>query len=178
MIMTRYLTKMTMTDNVETNNSDVLIFLDYWDNANPTSEAQMGFMFLQMDNEMDAADLGSVYTNESFYQKDPREVILTAIDKHHPRWVIGLENSATLLLEYRRQKKMLINPHVTEADLQEVSPEAIENTYAFFSSACEVDYERYCKVYQNVAYYPASRILTIGELLPVIETIVAGQTGV
>ena len=40
---------------MEKKQSDILIFLDYWDNDNPTSDTQMGFMFAQMDNESEAS---------------------------------------------------------------------------------------------------------------------------
>ena len=65
--------------------SDILIFLDYWDNDNPTSDAQMGFMFAQMDNEEESEDIGEVYSNNFFYQKNPKEAIKEEIAKHRPR---------------------------------------------------------------------------------------------
>ena len=121
--------------------SDILIFLDYWDNDNPTSDAQIGFIFAQLDNEKESENIGEVYSNEFFYKKNPQEAIKEEITKHCPKWVIGLENSATLLLPYYRQKKILINPTVTLDDLNWVTPENIRDTYAFFSPAEEADYE-------------------------------------
>lgn len=150
---------------------DTLIFLDYWDNDNPTSDAQMGFIFAQMDNETESEDIGEVYSNEFFYRKNPKEAIREEIDNHRPKWVIGLENSATLLLPYHRQKKILINPTVTADDLNEVTSETINNTYAFFSAKYEKDYEMYSKVYRNVAFYPAQNILFISDIKAAIENI-------
>ena len=141
--------------------SDILIFLDYWDNDNPTSDAQIGFIFAQLDNEKESENIGEVYSNEFFYKKNPQEAIKEEITKHCPKWVIGLENSATLLLPYYRQKKILINPTVTLDDLNWVTPENIRDTYAFFSADYEADYEMYSRVYRNVAFYPAQRILFI-----------------
>ena len=153
--------------------SDILIFLDYWDNDNPTSDAQMGFMFAQMDNEEESEDFGEVYSNDFFYQKNPKEAIKEEIAKHHPKWVIGLENSATLLLPYHRQKKILINPTVTVDDLNWVTSETIRDTYAFFSADYEKDYEMYSKVYRNVAFYPTQKILFISDIKSAIEAILS-----
>lgn len=153
--------------------SDILIFLDYWDNDNPTSDVQMGFMFAQMDNEEESEDIGEVYSNDFFYQKNPKEAIKEEIAKHHPKWVIGLENSATLLLPYHRQKKILINPTVTEDDLNWVTSETIRDTYAFFSANYEKDYEVYSKVYKNVAFYPMQKILFISDIKAAIEAILS-----
>lgn len=153
--------------------SDILIFLDYWDNDNPTSDAQMGFMFAQMDNEEESEDIGEVYSNDFFYQKNPKEAIKKEIAKHRPKWVIGLENSATLLLPYHRQKKILINPTVTMDDLNWVTSETIRDTYAFFSADYEKDYEVYSKVYKNVAFYPMQKILFISDIKLAIEAILS-----
>lgn len=153
--------------------SDILIFLDYWDNDNPTSDAQMGFIFAQMDNEEESEDFGEVYSNDFFYQKNPKEAIKEEIAKHHPKWVIGLENSATLLLPYHRQKKILINPTVTVDDLNWVTSETIRDTYAFFSADYEKDYEMYSKVYKNVAFYPMQKILFISDIKSAIEAILS-----
>lgn len=153
--------------------SDILIFLDYWDNDNPTSDAQMGFMFAQMDNESEASEFGEVYSNDFFYQKNPKEAIKEEIAKHNPKWVIGLENSATLLLPYHRQKKILINPTVTVNDLNWVTAETIRDTYAFFSADYEKDYEVYSKVYRNVAFYPTQKILFISDIKSAIEAILS-----
>lgn len=153
--------------------SDILIFLDYWDNDNPTSDAQMGFMFAQMDNESEASEFGEVYSNDFFYQKNPKEAIKEEIAKHRPKWVIGLENSATLLLPYHRQKKILINPTVTVDDLNWVTSETIRDTYAFFSADYEKDYEVYSKVYKNVAFYPMQKILFISDIKAAIEAILS-----
>ncbi len=72
-----------------------------------------------------------------------------------------------------RQKKILINPTVTLNDLNWVTPETIRDTYAFFSANYEKDYEMYSRVYKNAAFYPAQKILYIGELSPLIEGIVS-----
>lgn len=169
----RNFTDINSNATMDKKQSDILIFLDYWDNDNPTSDAQMGFMFAQMDNEEDSEDIGEVYSNDFFYQKNPKEAIKKEIAKHRPKWVIGLENSATLLLPYHRQKKILINPTVTVDDLNWVTSETIRDTYAFFSANYEKDYEVYSKVYKNVAFYPMQKILFIGDIKAAIEAILS-----
>ncbi len=62
---------------------------------------------------------------------------------------------------------------VTLNELNWVTPETIRDTYAFFSAAYEKDYEMYSRVYKNVAFYPAQKALSIGELSPLIEGIVS-----
>ena len=145
------------------------------DNDNPTSDAQIGFIFAQLDNEKESENIGEVYSNEFFYKKNPQEAIKEEITKHCPKWVIGLENSATLLLPYYRQKKILINPTVTLDDLNWVTPENIRDTYAFFSADYEADYEMYSRVYKNVAFYPSERILFIGDIKTAIEAILSEE---
>lgn len=151
---------------------DILVFLDYWDNPNPTSDSQIGFTFAQLDNEDEASEFGEVYTNDFLY-KNPKEAIREEIKKHRPKWVIGLENSATLLLPYHNQKKILINPTVTVDDLNWVTAETIRDTYAFFSADYEKDYEMYSKVYQNVAFFPVQRILFISDISSAIKEILS-----
>lgn len=152
--------------------NDILIFLNYWDNPNPTSDTQMGFMLSEMDNETESEDLGEVYSNGFFVGKNQKEAIKGEIRKYRPKWVIGLENTATILLSLHRQKKILINPSVTMNDLNWVTEEDINDTYAFFSADYEKDYEVYCKVYRNVAFYPQKEILFIGDIKSIITQII------
>ena len=57
--------------------------------------------------------------------------------------------------------------------LLQVTPENIRDTYAIFSADYEADYEMYSRVYRNVAFYPAQRILFISDIKDAIETIVS-----
>lgn len=153
--------------------SDIIFFLQYWDKKNPTLEDQTGFMLWEMDEEEECQKIGGkVYTNSNFYNADPKEVIKETIKKERPKWVIGIENTATILLSYKRQKKILINPTVTLNDLNWVTAETIRDTYAFFSADYEKDYEVYSKVYRNVAFYPAQKTLCIGDLSAYIKGII------
>lgn len=116
---------------------------------------------------------GEAYTNGSYYQQNPKDFIRDVISKQHPKWVIGVENTATILITYKRQRKILINPTVTLNDLNWVTPETIRDTYAFFSADYEKDYEVYSKVYKNVAFFPSQKTLYIGDISTIIREIVS-----
>lgn len=155
--------------------TDIIFFLQYWDKKNPTLEDQTGFMLCEMDEEEESMKIGDkVYSNTDYYnsKKEPNEFIREIIKKDRPKWVIGIENTATILISYKRQKKILINPTITLNDLNWVTPETIRDTYAFFSADYEKDYEVYSKVYKNVAFFPAQKSLSIGELSMVIKGII------
>ena len=152
----------------------IIIFLPYWDKKNPTLEDQTGFMLSEMIEEDECLKIGDkVYLSNDFYKKDPKEFIREAIRKDRPKWVIGIENTATILISYKRQKKILINPTVTLNDLNWVTLETIRDTYAFFSADYEADYEMYSKVYRNVAFFPTEKTLSIGDLSTAIKGIVS-----
>lgn len=152
----------------------IMFFLPYWDVKNPTLEDQTGFMLSEMFEEDECMKIGDkVYSSNDFYQKDPKEFIREVIRKQHPEWVIGVENTATILMSFKRQKKILINPTVTLNDLNWVTPETIRDTYAFFSANYEKDYEMYSKVYRNVAFFPAQKSLFIGNLASAIKGIIS-----
>lgn len=155
---------------------DIIFFLPYWDVKNPTLEDQTGFMLSEMFEEDECLKIGDkVYSNTDYYnsKKDPKEFIREVIIKDCPKWVIGIENTATILISYKRQKKILINPTVTLDDLNWVTPETIRDTYAFFSSDYEKDYEMYSRVYRNVAFFPAQKKLLIGDLSAAIKGIIS-----
>lgn len=154
--------------------TDIIFFLPYWDKINPTLEDQTGFMLSEMFEEDECLEIGDkVYSSNDFYQKDPKEFIREVIRKDRPKWVIGIENTATILISYKRQKKILINPTVTMDDLNWVTSETIRDTYAFFSANYEKDYEVYSKVYRNVAFYPMQRILFISDIKAAIKAILS-----
>ena len=154
--------------------TDIIFFLQYWDKKNPTLEDQTGFMISEMFEEDECMKIGDkVYSSNDFYKKDPKEFIREAIRKERPEWVIGIGNTATILMAYKRQKKIVINPTVTLDDLNWVIPETIRDTYAFFSADHEKDYEMYSRVYRNVGFFPAKKSLFIGDLTSAILGIIS-----
>lgn len=156
--------------------SDIIFFLPYWDIKNPTLEDQTSFMMGEMFEVDECMKIGDkVFSSKDYYMKEPKEFIREVIRKDRPKWVIGIENTATILISYKRQKKILINPTVTLNDLNWVTPETIRDTYAFFSADYEADYEMYSRVYKNVAFYPSERILFIGDIKTAIEAILSEE---
>ena len=96
----------------------IIFFLPYWDAKNPTLEDQTGFIISEMFEEDECLKIGDkVYSSNDFYQKEPKEFIKEVIRKERPEWVIGIGNTATILMAYKRQKKIVINPTVTLDDL-------------------------------------------------------------
>ena len=155
---------------------DVMFFLPYWDIENPTSDDQTGFILSEVCELTECWAIGGeTYSSKEYHdsKQQPEEFIKEVIRKRHPRWVIGIENTATILLSLRRQKKILVNPTVTLNDLNWVTQETIRDTYAFFSADHEEDYEMYSRVYQNAAFYPLQKTLTVGELSPIITEIIS-----
>ncbi len=130
-----------------------------------------------MFEEDECLEIGDrVYSSNDYYHKEPKDFIKEVIRNLHPQWVIGIENTASILIAYKRQKKILINPTVTLNDLNWVTPETIRDTYAFFSSRFEKDYEMYSRVYKNVAFYPAQKALHIYDLSNIIKGILTQCT--
>ena len=88
----------------------IISFLPYWDVKNPTLEDQTGFTISEMFEEDECLKIGDkVYSSNDFYKKDHKEFIREVIRKEHPEWVIGIGNTATILMSYKRQKKIVIN---------------------------------------------------------------------
>lgn len=155
--------------------NDVIIFLPYWDIKNPTFEDQSGFIMSSLFEEHECMEIGGKVFSFNDYgpsKKSPKEFIREAIKRERPKWVIGIENTATILITYKRQKKILINPIVTLNDLNWVTSETIRDTYAFFSADYEKDYEMYSRVYRNASFYPLQKTLSIGELSMIIKDII------
>lgn len=157
--------------------TDILIFLDKWENPNPTNDEWMGFSLCQSDDCDNCSDLGMVIDDGFFSNsgKSQMEIISGLIEMYRPKWVVGLENSATLLLPYHHQRKILINPTVGYDDLNNVPQFAVANTYGFFSSMRMESYGRFKTVYPNAEYIPSelsNQILLVSDLKDVIKRII------
>lgn len=154
--------------------SEIIFFLQYWDKKNPTLEDQTGFIISEMSEEDECLKIGdTVYSSHDYYMRDPKEFIKEVIMKQCPKWVIGIENTATILIPFKRQRKILLNPSVTLDDLNWVTTETVRDTYAFFSGDHEKDYEMFSRVYHNVAFFPAQKSLFIGDLTAAIQGIIS-----
>ncbi len=83
--------------------SEVIFFLPYWNAKKPALEDQTGFMLSEMLEEDECMNIGgNVYSSSDYYQKEPKDFIRAVIRKQHPQWVIGVENTATILISYKR----------------------------------------------------------------------------
>lgn len=152
---------------------NIVFFLKYWDRKNATIEEKTDFILTECVEWTECEKMGGeVYSNAFFFGKNPKELVKGVIIKRHPEWVIGVENTATLLLPYHRQKKILVNPKVTLNDLNWVTTETIDRTYAFFSADYEADYEIYSRVYHNAVFFPLQRKLSLSEIKrPIMEIV-------
>lgn len=114
---------------------------------------------IEADDFEAASKYGTVIGNDEFvdYGKSQKETIKELIGKYKPQWVIGLGNSATLLLPYHYQRKILINPKIGYDDLNLIPPFAVGNTYGFFSSNNKESYELFKRVYPNAVFIPFNK---------------------
>lgn len=154
---------------------DIFIFLDYWDNPNPTAHDQLSFKVAEMVNETEAEEIGVVFANGYFVGKDKFCAMLDLIIGKHPSWVIGLEKSATELLKMGGQKRILINPAISKDILALNKRYDSDNIYAFFSTDHEEDYNNYCTALDNVAFYPLKKTLFIDDVKDCILDIINGD---
>lgn len=148
--------------------NEVIIFLEKFDVKRNTSDRQMGFILTEMEDEEAGAEFGVVYGNRDFFQKDQRKVMSDIIQSNRPKWVIGLYNSASILLKKRNQRKILINPQIVYNDLNNVSDFDRQYTYGFFDKDFEKDYELFQKVYSNAVWYGGTNGLRLSDIKGVI----------
>lgn len=124
-----------------------LIFLKPFTIKRPTLDQQNCFLATELIIETECAHLGKLYSNETMQEKDLASFIPDEVRQHKPEWVIADSECATVALALHGQKKILINPRVTDHDLDNVSDFDLENTYAYFDLGHERDYERMQTVY-------------------------------
>lgn len=159
---------------MERKKTDILIFLEKQKERPKLTEEQLKEMdfedrmalngcfpaaLIEADDFEAASKYGTVIGDDEFvkYGKSQKETIKELIRKYKPQWVIGLGNSATLLLPYHYQRKILVNPKVGYDDLNLIPPFAVENTYGFFSSNNKESYELFKRVYPNAVFIPYNR---------------------
>ena len=130
-----------------------LIFLRKFNIKNPTLDEQNAFMMTEIMDEVECKDLGTFFTNEVLYDKNLETFIPETIKIVNPEWVIAVDDSATIALKLKRQKKILINPKVSFDDLNNVPEFARQYTYGFFDQNHEEDYNKFQSVYPNSAWY-------------------------
>lgn len=136
-----------------------------------TRDSQLAYLEMEVMEEHVGSKFGKVYGQRQYFGNDQQKVIREIIKADHPQWVIGLYDSATIILKIRFQRKILVNPAITFNDLNNVTEFDRRNTYAFFDADHEADYERFQKVYPNSAWYPNIARLSLSDIEPEVKTI-------
>ena len=149
-----------------------LIFLRKFNIKNPTLDEQNAFMMTEIMDEVECKDLGTFITNEVLYDKDLITFIPETVKSENPEWVIAVEDSATIVLRLKRQKKILINPKVSFDDLNNVPEFARQYTYGFFDQNHEEDYNRFQSVYPNSAWYLNLKNMSLFDIKDIAKGII------
>lgn len=116
-------------------------------------------------------DIYNLWFEHRVWVKDQRTVIKVALKSKPYDWVIGLYNSATILLSYKGYKKILINPKVCRKDLDDVTDFEIRNTYSFFDSEHKKDYELFHNLYPHSILFPQMKGLKLSDIKDTIKEI-------
>lgn len=151
-----------------------LIFLNPFSINNPTLDEQNDFMMTEIDNEVECADLGRIYNNSMLYDKNLAAFIPEQVKVNKPQWVVAVSQCATIALNIRNQKKVLLNPKVSYDHLNNVSEFDREHTYGFFDDRHEQDYERFQTVFPHAAWFPQDDDLTLFTIKEMVEEIING----
>ena len=149
-----------------------LIFLRKFNIKNPTLDEQNAFMMTEIMDEVECKDLGTFITNEVLYDKDLITFIPETVKSENPEWVIAVEDSATIVLRLKRQKKILINPKVSFDDLNNVPEFARQYTYGFFDQRHEEDYNRFQSVYPNSVWYLNLKDMSLFDIKDIAKSII------
>ena len=120
-----------------------LVFLKPFSIKNPTLDEQNNFMMTEIVNEVECANLGKIYNNDMLHGRDLATFIPEQIRENKPQWVVAVSQCATIALNIRNQKKVLLNPKVSYDHLNNVSEFDREHTYGFFDDRHEQDYATY-----------------------------------
>ena len=149
-----------------------LIFLRQFNIKNPTLDEQNAFMMTEIMDEVECKDLGKFITNEVLYDKDLETFIPEKVKSENPVWIIAVDDSATVALKLKRQKKILINPKVTFDDLNNVPEFARQYTFGFFDQNHEEDYNRFQSVYPNSAWYVNLKDMSLCDIKDIAKGII------
>ena len=155
--------------------SKTLIFLKTFTIKNPTLDEQNAFMMRETVNEVECADLGTIYNNDQLYGKDLSEFIMQEVKRLRPEWIVAEGQCATVALTLKNQKKILLNPKVSFDALNDVSEHTRRNTYGFFDDRHEQDYERFISVYPHAAWFPQDDDLSLFTIKEAVQSII--ETG-
>lgn len=151
-----------------------LIFLKPFSIKNPTLDEQNDFMTTEIVNEVECDNLGKIYNNDMLHGRNLAAFIPEQIKENNPQWLIAVGECATVALNTRNQKKVVLNPKVGFEHLNNVSVFDRENTYGFFDDRHEQDYERFQSVFPHVAWFPQDNNLNLFTIKEMVEEIING----
>ena len=151
-----------------------LIFLKPFSIKNPTLDEQNDFMMTETVNVVECANLGKIYNNDMLHGKNLTAFILEQVRENKPQWVVAVGQCATVALDIRNQKKVLLNPNVSYDYLNNVSEFDREHTFGFFDDRHEQDYERFQAVFPHAAWFPQDDELTLFTIKEIVEEIING----
>lgn len=149
-----------------------LIFLKPFSIKNPTLDEQNHFIATEVVTEVECSGLGKMYNNYILHGKNLAVFIPQEVKKHKPQWVIAIGQCATVALNIRNQKKVLLNPRVSFEHLNNVSEFDREYTWGFFDDRHEQDYERFQSVFPYAAWYPMCDDLNLFTIKEIVEDII------
>lgn len=151
-----------------------LVFLKPFAIKNPTLDEQNAFMMTEIVNEVECANLGKIYNNDILHGQDLATFIPDQVRENNHQWVVAVGQCATVALDIRNQKKVLLNPKVSYDHLNNVSEFDRENTYGFFDDRHEQDYERFQTVFPHASWFPQDDDLTLFTIKEMLEEIING----
>lgn len=151
-----------------------LVFLKPFSIKNPTPDEQNDFMMTEIVNEVECANLGKIYNNDMLHGRDLATFIPEQVRENKPQWVVAVGQCATIALNIRNQKKVLLNPKVSYDHLNNVSEFDREQTFGFFDDRHEQDYERFQTVFPHAAWFPQDDDLTLFTIKEMVEEIING----
>lgn len=122
--------------------------------------------------------MGTMYSNsimckKGIIYKTQKEIIKTALKSQFYDWVVGLYESATILLSYKGYKKILINPKINDNDLNNITDYEMRNTYVFFDSEYKKEYKLFQSVYPHSIWFPKVKELRLSDIKETVSEILS-----
>ncbi|MCH5234600.1 MAG: hypothetical protein J1E16_04845 [Muribaculaceae bacterium] len=154
--------------------NDVLIFLGTFDKMDASMEEKTDFIIGQNEIYLEYKSMGEVFDYRKLPYNDPvrlKSFISEKIKESKPKWIVGEESSATILMDMKIPGRIMVNPKVSFEDLNNIPDHIRESTFGFFDKYHEKDYERFLSVYPNSAWYPETSIDLI-DVKSLINTII------
>ena len=152
----------------------VLIFLSIFNKKDASMEEKTDFIIGQNEIYLEYKSIGEIFNYRKLPYNDPvglKSFISEKIKVNNPKWIVGEETSATVLMGMKVPGRILVNPKVSFDDLNNVPDYVRQSTFGFFDKFHEKDYEKFQSVYPNSAWYPETSVDLL-DMKSMIETII------